>query len=228
MYALTRLNNAFYLIVQRSWVPAVFWREKERKCPLQAHYIWLWLLCSRQTWVRVFVRAMHSRVSLRHMRPFLCLTLYSVRVFTYLSLSSEAVTQALQPRISLLPGHEHLLCVPPKSRLNHPVMYCADENPSDVRVNLTAHCNATMGTVVWLLGSYAMVDRDQFNHEVYGVLIEDSVSYISRLSLFPCGADFLISLFGGSFSITCQNIVNEVNLYRSSNHLFFHEGCEYV
>ena len=101
----------------------------------------------------------------------------------YLSFSSDAVAQALQPRISLLPGHEHLLCVPPRPRLNHPSMYCADEDPSDIRGNFTAHCNATMGTVVWLIGGYAVVDRDQFSQQVYGVLVEDSGSNISRFAL---------------------------------------------
>ena len=107
-------------------------------------------------------------------------------------------------------------------------MYCADEDLSDMRGNFSAHCNATMGTVVWLIGGYAMVNRDQFSQQVYGVLVEDSKPNLSRFSLYPCGTDFLIGQFDGSFNITCQNMVNEVNLYRSSDPLFFHEGCEYV
>ena len=181
----------------------------------------------------VFVRALRSRVYIH--RPFntascgvLPLSHSPFCQSVYLSLSPEAVAQALQPRISLLPGHEHLLCVPPRPRLNHPFMYCADEDSSDMRGNFTAHCNATVGTVVWLIGGYAMVDRDQFSQQVYGVLVEDSGSNRSRFALYPCGADFLIGQFDGSFNITCKNMVNKVNLYRSSDHLYFHEGCECV
>ena len=73
-----------------------------------------------------------------------------------------------------------------------------------------------------------MVDRDQFSQQIYGVLVEDSESNLSRVFLHPCGADFLIGQFNGSFNITCQNMVNEVDLYQSSDHLYFHEGCECV
>ena len=82
--------------------------------------------------------------------------------------------------------------------------------------------------MVWLIGGYAIVDRDQFSPEVYGVLIEEYASNISQLSLFPCGADFLMGQFRETFNVTCINVFNEVNIYRSSHHLFFHEGCECV
>ena len=142
------------------------------------------------------------------------------------SLSPEIFEQGLNPEISVQPEYQYLQCVPPRPRLNDPMMYCMDENLNNMRENFTAHCNASDGgTVVWLIGGYALVDSDQFSPEAYGVLVED---FESNISLFPCGADFLMGQFEESFNITCLSMVDEVNGCQSNDHLFFHEGCECV
>ena len=94
---------------------------------------------------------------------------------------------------------------------------------------MTARCTAPTGSVVWLMGEYAMVDRDQFSGDTFGVLIEDSESNNSSLTLYPEGADFLLDRFNNqTFTISCQTVVEGVNVRRSeSSPLTFYQGCEY-
>ena len=95
------------------------------------------------------------------------------------------------------------------------------------RINYTATCVSPSGSVVWLIGDYTMVDRDQFKDEFYGVRIEDAHPNDSRMTLYPEGADFLLDSFGNrSFTIRCQTIVNEVNIRRSENLFTFYGGCK--
>ena len=86
------------------------------------------------------------------------------------------------------------------------------------RENVTARCTAPRGSVVWLMGEYAMVDRDQFRGDTFGVLIEDSQSNNSILTLFPEGANFLLERFNNqTFTISCQTVVEEVNTRRADS-----------
>jgi hypothetical protein len=95
----------------------------------------------------------------------------------------------------------------------------------DGRINYTANCFSPRGSVVWLIGDYAMVDRDQFKGEIYGVFIEDHGPNDSEMALLPDGADFLLDSFGNrSFTIRCQTVVDEVNIRRSENILTFYGG----
>ena len=94
--------------------------------------------------------------------------------------------------------------------------------------NITFWCRAPRGSVVWLIGDYALVDRDQFRADTYGVLVEDGPSNNSRLTLYPAGADFLRDGFGTStYTISCQTVVQEVNVNRSEDSLTIFIGCEW-
>ena len=82
------------------------------------------------------------------------------------------------------------------------------EDPS--RLNVSYTCSTTRGSVVWLLGDYEMVDRDQFL--AFGVLIEDSSNGSSRLTLQPNGAQFLRDSFSSDiYDISCITVLDEVN-----------------
>ena len=105
---------------------------------------------------------------------------------------------------------------------------CIPPYSTEERENVTARCTSPSGSVVWLMGEYAMVDRDQFRGETFGILIEDSESNNSSLTLFPFGAEFLLDRFNNqTFTISCQTVMDEVNVRRSeSSPLTFYGGCE--
>ena len=118
------------------------------------------------------------------------------------------------PAPTLVKTNDAPECIPPSAMF-------------DGRINYTANCFSPRGSVVWLIGDYAMVDRDQFKGEIYGVFIEDHGPNDSNMTLFPEGADFLLESFGGrSFTIRCQTIVDEVNIRRSENVFTFYGGCK--
>ena len=81
---------------------------------------------------------------------------------------------------------------PPTVRKTNNASQCIPPFSTEERENVTARCTAPTGSVAWLMGEYAMVDRDQFRGDTFGVLIEDSESNNSSLTLFPYGADFLL------------------------------------
>ena len=118
---------------------------------------------------------------------------------------------------------------PPTVRKTNSASQCIPPFSTEERENVTARCTAPTGSVVWLMGEYAMVDRDQFSGDTFGVLIEDSQSNNSSLTLFPYGADFLLDRFNNqTFTISCQTVVKEVNVRRpESSPLTFYRGCEY-
>ena len=119
------------------------------------------------------------------------------------------------PRPNVTKTNNASLCILPSS------------NEED-RENVTARCTAPRGSVVWLMGDYAMVDRDQFSGDTFGVLIEDSQSNNSSLTLFPEGANFLLERFNNqTFTISCQTVVDEVNTRRTdSSPLTLYGACE--
>ena len=117
---------------------------------------------------------------------------------------------------------------PPTVRKTNSASQCISPFSNEERENVTARCTAPTGSVAWLMGEYAMVDRDQFSGDTFGVLIEDSESNNSTLTLFPYGADFLLDRFNNqTFTISCQTVVDEINVRRSeSSPLTFYGGCE--
>ena len=118
---------------------------------------------------------------------------------------------------------------PPTVRKTNNGSQCISPFSTGERENVTARCTAPAGSVVWLMGEYAMVDRDQFRADTFGVLIEDSDSNVSLLTLFPEGVDFLLDRFNNqTFTISCQTVVDEINVRRSeSSPLTFYGGCKY-
>ena len=117
---------------------------------------------------------------------------------------------------------------PPTVRKTNNGSQCISPFSTGERENVTARCVAPTGSVAWLIGEYAMVDRDQFKADTYGVLIEDSQSNNSTLILYPEGADFLLDWFNNTFTISCQTVVDEVNVRRpESSPLTFYGGCKY-
>ena len=94
---------------------------------------------------------------------------------------------------------------PPTVRKTNSASQCIPPFSTEERENVTARCVAPTGSVVWLMGEYAMVDRDQFKGDSFGVLIEDSQFNNSSLTLFPYGADFLLDRFNNTFTISCQS-----------------------
>ena len=119
------------------------------------------------------------------------------------------------PPPSVMRTNNQSLCIPPSSN-------------DDSRDNVTARCFSGTGSVVWLMGDYAMVDRDQFRGDKFGVLIEDSESNNSSLTLFPEGANFLLDRFNNqTFTISCQTVVDEVNTRRAdSSPLILFGACK--
>ena len=117
---------------------------------------------------------------------------------------------------------------PPTVRKTNSGSQCIPPFWTGERENVTARCFAPTGSVVWMIGKYAMVDRDQFRGDTFGILIEDSESNNSFLTLFPFGAYFLLDRFNNqTFTISCQTVVDEVNVRRSeSSPLTFYGGCE--
>lgn len=97
-----------------------------------------------------------------------------------------------------------------------------------MRENFTATCVApTDVSVVWVIGDYQMVDRDQFMGSVFGVFIEDNTANLSRLNLYDEGAEFIRDLSATDIiNISCQSVTNEVNVRRSPDILTFYVGCK--
>ena len=115
----------------------------------------------------------------------------------------------------------------PTVRKTNSASQCIPPFSTEERENVTARCTSPAGSVIWLMGEYAMVDRDQFSSDTFGVLIEDSQSNNSSLTLYPEGADFLLDRFNNTFTISCQTVVKEVNVRRSdSSPLTFYRGCK--
>ena len=124
----------------------------------------------------------------------------------------------------------YLAVVPlPTVRKTNNASLCIPPFSTEERENMTVTCTAPTGSVVWLMEEYAMVDRDQFKADIFGVLIEDSQSNNSTLTLFPYGADFLLDRFNNqTFTISCQTVVDEINVRRSEAPLTLYGGCEYL
>ena len=96
----------------------------------------------------------------------------------------------------------------------------------DTRKNYTVRCYADRGVVVWTIAGYQMVDRDQFGGIDNGIDVQDATSNNSTLLLYPSGVDFILEQWGQTFNISCQSILNELNVRRTDSAVFFFEGCK--
>ena len=76
--------------------------------------------------------------------------------------------------------------------------------------NLTYECEAVNATVLWQLGRYQLVDRDEFQTD--GVLTLANMGTAS-LTIYPAGVMFLFGqLQQDVMEVTCLAVVDDVNV----------------
>ena len=105
-------------------------------------------------------------------------------------------------------GAQNVQIVPPRDQI-----IC-----SSSAENVTYNCTADSGSVIWQLGKYQLVDRDQFISS--GVMVHVQTDKLSYLTLETDGRVFLREQFGSdTFYVQCFSAINNFNLYFSERYM---------
>ena len=89
---------------------------------------------------------------------------------------------------------------------------------SSSAVNVTYNCTADSGSVIWQLGEYQVVDRDQFMNS--GVMVHVQTDELTYLTLGMEGREFLREEFDSdTISVRCFTAIDNFNLYFTERYM---------